>query len=160
MSLKFQTCFKYQCLHVWCQYTQNKTTRTTQNKRTKGSAAVLSLSHVTCSSYHTYFQTFLSNMRLSPFHQPRHVFRFDPFLSLSLLLRLGIQLHFTASMPVSLFTASQICYYQCEAKMKRPQIGVRRRISELLCVKSTSFSFLFFLFFFPFLVRYHIFWYG
>ena len=28
----------------------------------------LSLSHVTCSSHHTYFQTFLSNMRLSPFH--------------------------------------------------------------------------------------------
>ena len=81
-----------------------------------------------------------------------------PFsLSLSLLLRLGIQLHFTTSMPVSLFTASQICYYQCEAKMKRPQIGVRRRISELLCVKSISFSFFSF---FPFLVRYHIFWYG
>ena len=79
-------------------------------------------------------------------------------LSLSLFLRLGIQLHFTTLMPMSLFTASQICYYQCEAKMKRSQIGVRRRISELLCVKSTSFSFFFF--FFPFPVRYHIFWYG
>ena len=31
--------------------------------------------------------------------------------------------------------------------MKRPQIGVRRRISELLCVKSTSFFFSFFFFF-------------
>ena len=97
----------------------------------------------------TYFQIFLSNMGLFPFHQPKHVFRFD--LSLSLFLRSGIQLRFTASMLVPLFIASQIryhlCqirYHQCEAKMKRSQISVRRKISGLLCVKSTSFSFLFF----------------
>ena len=62
--------------------------------------------------------------------------------SLSLFLRLGIQLCFPTSMPVLLFTTSQICYHQCEAKMKRSQISVRKRISELLCVKSTSFFFL------------------
>ena len=54
--------------------------------------------------------------------------------SLSLFLRSGIQLCFTASMLVPLFVASQIRYHQCEAKMKRSQIGVRRRISGLLCV--------------------------
>ena len=98
----------------------------------------LSLSHVTCSSHHTYFQTFLSNMRLSPFLQPRHVFRFDLSLPFS---QIRHSLPFIASMPVSLFTASQICYHQCEAKMKRTQIGVRRRISELLCVKTNFFFF-------------------
>ena len=98
----------------------------------------LSLSHVTCSSHHTYFQTFLSNMRLSPFLQPRHVFRFDLSLPFS---QIRHSLRFTASMPVSLFTASQICYHQCEAKMKRSQIGVGRRISELLCVKTNFFFF-------------------
>ena len=64
--------------------------------------------------------------------------------SLSLFLRLGIQLCFPTSMPVLLFTTSQICYHQCEAKMKRSQISVRKRISELLCVKSTSFFFFLF----------------
>ena len=61
---------------------------------------------------------------------------FLDLISLSLFLRLGVQLRFTASMPVLLFTTSQICYHQCETKMKRSQIGVRRRISELLCVKT------------------------
>ena len=65
----------------------------------------------------------------------------SPLISLSLFLRLGIQLCFTASMPMLLFTTNQICYHECEAKMKRSQIGVRKRISELLCVKSTSFFF-------------------
>ena len=44
--------------------------------------------------------------------------------SLFLFLRLGIQLRFTASTPVPLFTASQICHHQCEAKVKRSQIGI------------------------------------
>ena len=86
------------------------------------------------------FSDFLSNMRLCPFLQPRHVFRF--YLSLP-FSQIRHSLRFTASMSVSLFTASQICYHLCEAKMKRSQIGVRRRISEFLCVKSTSFFFFF-----------------
>ena len=69
---------------------------------------------------------------------------FSDLISLSLFFRLGIQLCFTTSMLMSLFTANQICYHQCEAKTKRSQIGVRRRISELLCVKSTFFFFFFF----------------
>ena len=72
---------------------------------------------------------------------PPHIFLDS--ISLSLFLWLGIQLHFTTSMSMPLFTASQIHYHQCETKMKRSQIGVRRRISRLLCVKSTSFSFFF-----------------
>ena len=96
-----------------------------------------SLSHVTCSSYYTYFQTFCPTWDYVPsFSQDM----FSDLISLSLFLG------FTASMLVSRFTANQICYNQCEAKMKRSQIGVRR-ISELLCVKSTSFSF--FSFFLP-----------
>ena len=71
---------------------------------------------------------------------------FSDLISLSLFLRSGIQLLFTASMLVLLFIASQIRYHQCEAKMKRSQISVRRKISGLLCVKSTSFSFLFLFF--------------
>ena len=67
----------------------------------------------------------------------------SPLISLSLFLRLGIQLCFTASMPMLLFTTNQICYHECENKMKRSQIGVRKRISKLLCVKSTFFFFLF-----------------
>ena len=69
---------------------------------------------------------------------------FLDLISLSLFLRLGIQLCFTASMLVPLFTANQIRYHQCEAKMKRSQISVRRRISGLLCVKSTFFFFFLF----------------
>ena len=69
---------------------------------------------------------------------------FSDLISLPLFLRSGIHLRFTASMLVLLFIASQIRYHQCEAKMKRSQISVRRKISGLLCVKSTSFSFLFF----------------
>ena len=100
-----------------------------------------SLSHVTCSSYYTYFQTFCPTWDYVP------SFSQDMF---SDLISLSHFLGFTASMLVSRFTANQICYNQCEAKMKRSQIGVRRRISELLCVKSTSFSFYLFSFFFFF----------
>ena len=71
---------------------------------------------------------------------------FSDLISLPLFLRSGVHLRFTASMLVLLFIASQIRYHQCEAKMKRSQISVRRKISGLLCVKSTSFSFLFLFF--------------
>ena len=64
-----------------------------------------------------------------------HIFRFDLSLPLSLIRH---------STPFHYFNVdAAICYQPCETKMKRSQIGVRRRISRLLCVKSTSFSFFF-----------------
>ena len=82
----------------------------------------------------TYFQTFLSNSNSNSISQDM----FSDLISLSLFLRLGIQLRFTASMPVSLFTATQICYHQCEAKMMRSQIGVRSEEEFTILLKKNS----------------------
>ena len=83
----------------------------------------------------TYFQTFLSNSNSNSISQDM----FSDLISLSLFLRLGIQLRFTASMPVSLFTATQICYHQCEAKMMRSQIGVRSEEENFFYKKNSQF---------------------